>query len=217
MTKISMAKVIETLCRLKKPHLLKADGTVNQAQLAAEAKLEQPTIGRILAGESKRPRPQTTEALAAYFGVTIGQMMGNEPLGNASGVAGVISMVPLVSWVQAGKGQEAMDIYTPGVADKWIEVPKKVSPRSFALRVHGDSMEPKFPEGCTIICDPDITPENGKYVVVRINQDNEATFKRLVIEGGRRYLKPENSRYPILELSEYAHIAGVVVWYGGEP
>ncbi|HEY1772469.1 MAG TPA: S24 family peptidase [Gammaproteobacteria bacterium] len=217
MSKTQTATAIETLVRLKKPHLLKRDGSVNQAQLAAEAKLEQPTVGRILSGESKRPYPQTIEALAAYFDVTIGQVMGTEELLNASTVASPMTSVPLISWVQAGKGQEVMDIFTPGVADKWVDVPKKLGPGSFALRVHGDSMEPKFPEGCIIICDPGVQAAHGKYVVVRTDHDNEATFKQLVVDGGKKYLKPINPRYEIVELSLYAHIAGVVVWFGGEP
>lgn len=71
-------------------------------------------------------------------------------------------------------------------------------------------MEPKFPEGAILIVEPDESPEAGAYVIVRQNSDTEATFKQLMQDGGRRYLKPLNPRYPILELLPDAVFCGVV-------
>jgi SOS-response transcriptional repressor LexA len=92
----------------------------------------------------------------------------------------------------------------------------RVGPHAYALRVVGDSMtnphgSPSFPEGTVIILDPEREAAPGKYVVVRQKGDSEVTFKQLVRDGGRFYLKPLNPRYPILEMNEDAVICGVLV------
>ena len=119
--------------------------------------------------------------------------------------------VPVVSWVQAGNWQECTDPYPPGVADEWISPTKRVSERSFALQVRGDSMEPEFTEGATIIVDPALEAVHGSFVIVRLDDALEATFKQLVVDGGNRFLKPLNGRYPIVPINGNATIVGVVV------
>ena len=84
------------------------------------------------------------------------------------------------------------------------------------LRVKGASMEPKFGNGDLIFVDPEKTAANGKYVVVRFAGSDEAEFKQLIVEGGRRYLKALNPDWPnrIIELNSNATICGVVVFKG---
>lgn len=108
--------------------------------------------------------------------------------------------VPLISWVQAGTWTDIIDNYQPGDAEKWIPTAKKHGRNAFALVVHGDSMSPRFPEGCEIVVDPSERAENNAFVVARINGDM-ATFKQLVIDGGRTYLKPLNERYKIIDVT----------------
>lgn len=119
--------------------------------------------------------------------------------------------VPLISWVQAGQWCEISDQFQPGDAESWRETTAKVSSGAFALRIIGDSMEPAIPRGAVVIVDPAIEATNGRVVVVRQNGDSEATIKRLVIEGGVRFLKPDNPRYPIMEMRTDAVICGVAI------
>lgn len=122
----------------------------------------------------------------------------------------VRQLLPLISWVRAGHWSEVTDPFAPGEYEARVAATKVHSPRSFALRVIGDSMEPEFPEGIIITIDPLRAAQHKSFVIVRQNGDTEATFKQLMIEGGRRYLKPLNQRYPIMEMSEDAVIVGVV-------
>jgi SOS-response transcriptional repressor LexA len=124
--------------------------------------------------------------------------------------------LPLVSWVQAGQWKEVVDNYRPGEGEKFILTTRKVSPRAYALRVVGDSMEnpngrPTYPQGSIIIVDPERAAVHGSPVIVRLEDSKEATFKQLVIEGDVRYLKPLNPRYPIIRIEGQATLCGVVI------
>ncbi|MCY4264688.1 MAG: S24 family peptidase, partial [Gammaproteobacteria bacterium] len=94
--------------------------------------------------------------------------------------------------------------------------PIRCSPESFVLRVRGASMQPRFNEGDLIFVDPNVAPDHGKFVVVRLTESNEATFKQLMIEDGKHYLKAINPDWPqrIIEVNEEAIICGVIVFKG---
>jgi SOS-response transcriptional repressor LexA len=124
--------------------------------------------------------------------------------------------VPLISWVQAGDWQNLVDNFHAGDAERWVATYANVSKHAFALRIVGDSMTnpggaPSFPEGTVIIIDPERDAKPGKYVVVRQNSDTECTFKQLVRDAGKHYLKPLNPRYPLLEMLPDAVVCGVLV------
>jgi SOS-response transcriptional repressor LexA len=124
--------------------------------------------------------------------------------------------VPLISWVQAGEWRNLVDNFQPGDAERWVATYAKVSKHAFALRIIGDSMTnpsgaPSFPDGTIIIVDPERAAQPGKFVVVRQNSDTECTFKQLVRDSGKHYLKPLNPRYPLLEMLPDAVISGVLV------
>lgn len=54
--------------------------SINQNELADRTRVPQPTINRILSGESKDPRHSTVKPLADFFGITVAQLRGDEPL-----------------------------------------------------------------------------------------------------------------------------------------
>lgn len=122
---------------------------------------------------------------------------------------------PVISAVQAGLWTEACEAYASYDVDKYLSTTERVSESSFWLRVKGDSMtsltSPSFPEGTAVLVDPTIEPENGKFVVAKLTDENEATFKRLVIDAGKKYLKPLNRDYSMLEINGNCKIIGVVV------
>lgn len=118
--------------------------------------------------------------------------------------------VPLLSDVQAGMFKEFIDNFHPG--DGGIEpipvVTVPVNRYTFALRVVGDSMEPRFPEGTLLIVEPEMEPNPGDFVIAK-NGSEETTFKQLTKDGADWYLKPLNERYPIKPLGR-STIIGVV-------
>lgn len=111
-----------------------------------------------------------------------------------------IIRVPVISWVQAGGWEHAADPFPPGDADDWLETSATSNKHAFALAVHGDSMAPEFSEGDLIVVDPDRRAENGSYIIAK-NGADEATFKKLVIDGSSVFLQPLNDRYPIRDMT----------------
>ncbi len=165
--------------------------------------------------------PAQYAAIAKTLGVSIEWIIngGDVSLSNVAPVPnGLSRMIPLISWVQAGNWCEAIDNYAAGDAETWLPCPVKAGSRAFALRVTGASMEPKYQEGEMIYVDPDRPPLNKKDVVVRNNLDNSVTFKQLVIEDGRMYLRPLNPDWKpkIIPLDEHCTICGVVFFRGME-
>lgn len=133
----------------------------------------------------------------------------------------VRGFVPLISWVQAGHWSEVIDNFQPGDAEEWLPCPVPHGPRTFVLRVRGESMfnpygRPSFQEGDLIFVDPDREPTNGSLVVVRLDDSKEAMFKKLVIEGDKCYLRALNPAWPepIIPIDEDATICGTVIFKG---
>lgn len=130
-------------------------------------------------------------------------------ISNVSPGPNIRGSVPLLSSVQAGAFKEILDRYSgeDGMMDQ-IPTTVPVNRYTFALRVQGDSMEPKFTEGMLLIVEPELDAQNNDYVIVK-NGSEETTFKRLVRDGEDWFLKPLNDRYPIKPLGKNT-IVGVV-------
>lgn len=118
---------------------------------------------------------------------------------------------PVISWVQAGDWSQIYELNRSEVDH--YPCPVKCSPRTFILKVCGMSMSPVFNEGELIFIDPDIEATSGKYVVARLDDENEATFKQLIIESGHRYLKAANPAWPtqIQSINGNCTIVGVAI------
>lgn len=128
----------------------------------------------------------------------------------------MVSRVPLVSWVQAGTWSTIEDPYPRGAAEEWIPVYERIGRTAFALRVEGDSMTnpagfPSFPPGTIIIVDPEVEARSGHFVIARLDDEDAATFKQLMIEGAHTYLMPLNPRFPRIDVDRPMTICGVVV------
>src|SRR5690606_22660906 len=122
--------------------------------------------------------------------------------------------VPVISLMEAGLLQDE-PAHSHDYITAWHSKP---GPRAFALRVEGDSMvttvgSPSFPQGTTIIVDPDRKAQSGDYVVAR-DMQGRPTFKRLMGDGITWYLRPLNPAYPTVEIDEpHLRVIGVVIEY----
>lgn len=152
-----------------------------------------------------------------------GQMLDkNIPVTN-TGVSNIEAVevtrgVPLISWVKAGTWADVSDPFQPGDAEEWLPCPVRHGPRTYAVRVRGESMfnpggRPSYSDGDILFVDPDREAQPGDRVIVRLDDNAEATFKQLVVEDGRRLLKALNPEWSprYIEINGRATITGVVI------
>lgn len=133
---------------------------------------------------------------------------------NVREVTRMFGRVPLISWVQAGAWCEAN--FDSHDGETWLSCPVAISESGYALKVQGDSMTNpgpgrSYPAGCIIFVDPEAETKTGDRVIARVPRTNEATFKILVEDAGRQFLRPINPQYPIIDITEETHICGKVV------
>lgn len=146
-------------------------------------------------------------------GSNVHQMMPS-PDSNVQEVTRPFGKVPLISWVQAGAWCEANFEQHDG--ESWLSCPVPISGSGYALKVLGDSMTNpgpgrSYPTGCIIFVDPEAETKTGDRVIARVPRTNEATFKILVEDAGRQFLRPINPQYPVIDITEETHICGKVV------
>lgn len=146
-----------------------------------------------------------------------GAQPGPNGSNNVAPMNTVFPAVPLISWVKAGMWADIVDNYMPGSGEELkAAYTSKPGRQAFALRVEGDSMvshnHTSFPEGTILIVDPARSPAAGDYVIAKDVETQQATFKRLMNDGGRWFLKPLNPAYPIIPIDDPAiRVIGVVI------
>lgn len=122
---------------------------------------------------------------------------------------------PVISKVQAGAWCEAVEPYTLKDIDLWLESDAHIQGEAFWLQVDGDSMTApaglSIPEGTFVLFDTGREAINGSLVIAKLSDSNEATFKKLVIDGGQKYLKGLNPQWPLVAVNGNCRIIGVAV------
>ncbi|MDW0357691.1 XRE family transcriptional regulator [Halomonas venusta] len=208
---------------------------LNQRDLAKAIGITQPSLSELERGESRSSAYliQIASACgvnASWLATGEGEMLpqplqsllkttelsgfnASEP-GRQSNVAPAPRLegyVPIINWVQAGAWAEVCENFAP---EEFAPRPPNSSEHTFALRVRGQSMLPKYEPDLIIYVDPEVAPFDGDDVVALLTEHNEATFKQLVEEpGGGRLLKARNPSWPEpwIHINGNCEIIGVVI------
>lgn len=133
---------------------------------------------------------------------------------NVTAAPAMTGTVPLISWVAAGGWTEVDSVEMDLEQAEWMPRPPGASERTFALRVVGESMAPRYRPGSVIFVDPDVQPENGDDIVALLTESEEATFKRLVIEPGEpKMLMALNEAWPqrFMQINGNCQMIGTVI------
>ena len=192
------------------------DLRISQPELAKRARVTKSAVSQWENGSTKELKADHLLAVAKALNVSPDWLAtGRGPKQRTQdidqGSEPKVSLIPLLTWAQVRDWHETAGAsHTSGIMD-WVAVVGTFGPRTFALHVCGDSMEPAFFEGDTIIVDPDREPKGRDYVIVIGKPTSEPTFKQLLVEVDERYLKPANRRYHILPVTADMVIVGVVV------
>ncbi|MFJ1364564.1 LexA family protein [Klebsiella aerogenes] len=188
---------------------------LNQAELAQMVGTSQQSIEQLENGKTKRPR--FLPELASVLGVSVDWLINGASESNVTYVGPNTprGKYPLISLVSAGSWCEACEPYNLKDIDEWYDSDIHVLGDGFWLRVEGDSMTSpvgqSIPEGHIVLVDTGRDATNGSLVVAKLTDANEATFKKLVIDGGQKYLKGLNPSWPMIPINGNCKIIGVVV------
>jgi SOS-response transcriptional repressor LexA len=196
---------------------------LTQKALALKAGVEQPVISQLETGKNLQSAhlPKIAHACgvsAIWLSENIGQMINS--VAAESNVGESRQPVesyryPVISWVAAGAWAEAVEPYPAGFSDRYEFSEYDSKGAAFWLEVKGDSMTSpvgqSITEGTLILVDTEAEATAGKLVIAKLPDSNEATFKKLVNDGGKLFLKPLNPGYPIEPFDERCRIVGVVV------
>lgn len=165
----------------EKVKLKREELNFSQEELAEKMGYKSKTsIHKIEVGITDLPLSKVKE-LASVLNTTPAFLMGWETKKekeniNIDTVTTDYMMIPLYSSISAGYGASDVD---------FIEmIPvfnlKKNGTEYFAVKVAGDSMEPKIPNGSTIIIKKDIQIENGEIGAFCLNEENFVKQKKMI-------------------------------------
>jgi len=185
---------------------------LNPTALAAATGLQQPTIHRILKGESDDPRTATVQPLADYFGVTVeflrtadaeafdhGKPVEPPELETAPKLRR-FKNVPVVGTVEGGPDGYLDEMgYPVGHGDGDIEYPAK-DKNTYALRVRGESMRPRIKSGEFIVVEPGTEPHPGDDVVVICHDGRKMVKELLYTRDGEVTLGSINNGFKPISL-----------------
>jgi len=188
-----------------KLRMIRRDRRLTMEQVGEAIKVSHQAIQQIETGKTI-PKIETLALLAELYKISLDDVM-IEGAPVAMGISTKARKIPLVAWESVGKWREQLS------KDESVSTTAKVSGSAFALRVTGDSMvnrsgSPSFHDGMMIVCDPDIKPKSGDFVIAKVGEGY--TFKRLEIDCGESYLKPLNDAYPIVRFEGTSAVVAVV-------
>jgi len=165
-------------------------------------------FARILQVQASDISPSLAREVSKYASTVDENVSGFRPY-----VPGV--KYPVISKVQAGAWAEACEAYTLKDIDLWLESDAHIQGDAFWLEVEGDSMTApagvSIPEGTFVLFDTGRDAINNSLVIAKLSDSNEATFKRLIIDGGQKYLKGLNPQWPMVPINGNCKIIGVAV------
>lgn len=175
---------------------LRNEKNITQSQLAEKLNISPSAIGMYEQGRRK-PSYELLEEICDYFNVDMDYLMGRSDIKNRyqaglkydwedkkeeksninmNDIETDFMMIPLYESISAGYGASNSEFI------KMIPVfgLKKNGTTYFAVKVEGDSMEPKIPNGSTIIIKKDIAIEVGEIGAFNLNDENFVKQKKLI-------------------------------------
>jgi repressor LexA len=116
--------------------------------------------------------------------------------------------IPIFGSIPAGFAQERQQESQGCVIVDLDELQLKPTPRTFALRVHGESMIGRgILDGDLVLLEHGQEPRAGEIVAALI--DGQSTLKTFLIQNRKPFLKAENPKYPNLIPADELMVQGV--------
>jgi SOS-response transcriptional repressor LexA len=180
---------------------------LNEAKLARNTSIPQPTLHKILTGNTVAPKISTLRLLADYFNVTLEELYTS---GYSFQIQKTKSQsIPIISWHDCTKSLEYLDTLSLSNCEEWIVI-EPLTKYTYGL-ISKSSMEPQFPKNTILIISPETAAEDGDFVVVHYLDSEEATLRELVLDGPNKLLIPLSQNIGTDKLDDQIKILGVLM------
>jgi len=194
---------------------------LTEKELASAVGVSVRTLEKILADKAPED-PLIWEQFAKYFRMdadflrsgtlkrtgAVFELSGRGPGASIS----QMRKVPVVSWGQIDKMVTGKDPLRLIHAEQMLETDVS-GPRTFALHVKDDSMQPLFSEGEIIFVNPDLEWKPEDYVIAdsRDGRQESVLLRQVKRIGNECMLHPLNRKYENLPLTKRDRVWGKVV------
>jgi len=166
--------------------------SLNEAQLAREASIPQPTMHKLMSGATIDPRISTLEPIARFFGISIDQLVGKAPLDahlvNLTSDLILDIRIPFLPWKKIDKTYVDLNNLNLSNWEYWLTVNQSVSQNSFATQIRNCSFPAPFLDDSTIIVDKNLGSMNGNYVLLQSKDNHFITIKKCLYDGKDAWL-----------------------------
>lgn len=171
---------------------LRKNRCMTMKELGAVVGLAESTISQYETGK-REPDNETLLRLGEFFNTSVDYLLGRETVIDGLPEPSVpgSKWIPVLGTIPAGTPVEAIE----DILDYEEITPQMASQgEHFALKIKGQSMEPKISDGDVVIVRKQDDCENGEIAVVLVNGD-EATVKRIKKRPEGLMLIPNNPAY----------------------
>lgn len=167
---------------------LRCTKNLTQADLARLCSVHQTAVSQWEKGRTT-PDTESLKKLAEIFNVSVDYLLGTP---EKKGIK-----IPVLGYVRAGIPVEAVE----EVLD-YEEISPEVaaSGEFFALKIKGDSMEPRICDGDVVIVRKQNDVDSGDIAVVLVNS-MDATVKKIIKKDTSISLVPFNTNYDVMIFS----------------
>lgn len=196
--------------------------SLNRTDVARITGASKSAVSKWFNEPDREPQSAYLRRIANHFNVTVDWLLSGENVAKVRYKGDVIPLhprsLPVINLLQAAS---LCDHDLDSIKDKaigWEGTASNVSDKAFCLIAKGDQMTSQsdkrsIQEGAILIVEPfcDGTDVNGKIVVAKTPDSNEATVKEFVRDGESMFLSPLNNRYPVIKVDNDTKIIGIVV------
>ena len=162
-------------------------------------------------GKLRWPSTESVSKVLAATGASLSEFVSY--VSDSEG-AGVYRNIPLIGFAEAGTAGYFDDAGYPA-GSGWDEIPFPGlgDPHAYALEISGDSMEPVYRDGDTVIISPEANIRRGDRVVVK-TKDGEVMAKLLLRQSARKIeLQSLNKQHEDCSLNvDEVEFMGRIVW-----
>ncbi len=159
---------------------------VDDTTLSKATKIAKANISRLRNDPRANPTLATLKPLAAFFGITVSQLLGEAPLLDGELIEPQVAFrLPILEWgdvLSFSNGKSTK-------FEEWLSTEHGVSEYAFALRITDHTMVALFPLNALLIMDKTTEYQDGMHVLVKMDDNPLPFLRQYLIDGNVRLLK----------------------------